>query len=186
MSTLCPRCESDGKALEPIAAGEFQAHGCRSCGGVFLDNSVFKVTVVDPAVRAELHQILDQGTTQVDQSAPVACPACRDTMTRQKSGPVAIDVCKKHGIWFDRSELDRVVEQMVAAGVDQQYSPAVEQMRRNLKGQALRAQQQQQAQQQQMAGNGEPVRREKKKESTAEGVFAVVEILGAILEIFAA
>jgi hypothetical protein len=89
----------------------------------------------------------------------------------------------------DRSELEQVVEQMLASGLDQQYSPAVEQMRRNVRAQAKRAKMQQQQQQQQATAvaNGEPVRRSRKRrEGKAEAFFAVLEVVGAILEIFAA
>jgi Zn-finger nucleic acid-binding protein len=129
----CPRCAPERSPLENIPARDVQAHGCRRCGGLFLDNLAFKAAVVDPKVRKKIEQALRQGVAERDLAPPVACVVCGEPMQRQRAGQVAIDVCRAHGIWFDRSELDLVVEQMVAAGMDQQYTPAVEAMRQNLR-----------------------------------------------------
>jgi Zn-finger nucleic acid-binding protein len=49
------------------------------------------------------------------------CPQCAVVMNRtnfaQVSG-VVLDVCKPHGIWFDRNELRRVLEFVASGGLE--------------------------------------------------------------------
>ena len=51
----------------------------------------------------------------------VPCPQCSQLMNRVNfahySG-VIIDVCRKHGVWFDRDELSRIVEFIRSGGLD--------------------------------------------------------------------
>lgn len=43
---------------------------------------------------------------------PAACPVCHEilALTRVPPSPIEIDVCAAHGTWFDRSELDTLIE----------------------------------------------------------------------------
>lgn len=51
----------------------------------------------------------------------VPCPRCRELMTpmqfSRRSG-VIIDICRSHGVWFDRDELRRIIEFIRAGGLD--------------------------------------------------------------------
>lgn len=48
------------------------------------------------------------------------CPLCHTTMNRMNFGRlsgVIVDVCKKHGTWFDAGELTRVVAFVASGGL---------------------------------------------------------------------
>ena len=50
----------------------------------------------------------------------VACPVCRALMNRRNFGGVSgviVDVCAKHGTWFDRGELPRVLAFVESGGL---------------------------------------------------------------------
>jgi Zn-finger nucleic acid-binding protein len=51
----------------------------------------------------------------------VRCPVCRDLMQRvnfAKCSGIILDVCKGHGSWFDRDELQHIVEFIRTGGLD--------------------------------------------------------------------
>jgi Zn-finger nucleic acid-binding protein len=63
---------------------------------------------------AQAHQSLAQGAYQrrpIELGLPVQylrCPACNELMLRHNFGDssgVIVDVCGKHGVWFDNGEL---------------------------------------------------------------------------------
>ena len=51
----------------------------------------------------------------------IKCPQCTQLMSRKsyaRGSGIVIDICKKHGIWLDRDELQRIVEFIRAGGLD--------------------------------------------------------------------
>src|SRR4029077_14700220 len=51
----------------------------------------------------------------------VPCPECHLLMNRAnfaRCSGVVIDLCKQHGVWFDRDELSRIIEFIQAGGLD--------------------------------------------------------------------
>ena len=105
----CPRCSA---ALFGTQAGNLWLQGCSRCGGIWLDHSsAQKVTdsfcaeAVEMAARATKN-----ASHQTDTEPVVACPVCSDDMRRDdmKEAGVRIDICDKHGTWFDAGELDKV------------------------------------------------------------------------------
>jgi Zn-finger nucleic acid-binding protein len=94
----CPRC---GVAL--IDAGS--ARACNECHGLWLEQVV-------------LHHMVEQMQTPPapisltfakHERTPLSCPECSDAMTTLKLQDVEIDRCEKHGLWFDRDELQIVL-----------------------------------------------------------------------------
>src|SRR5437764_1271331 len=51
------------------------------------------------------------------QLQTVACPSCLGMNFARLSG-VIVDVCKRHGTWFDRDELRQIVEFIRGGGLD--------------------------------------------------------------------
>jgi Zn-finger nucleic acid-binding protein len=52
----------------------------------------------------------------------VPCPECSKLMNRvrfARSSDVVIDICKGHGTWFDREELQRIIEFIRAGGLEE-------------------------------------------------------------------
>jgi Zn-finger nucleic acid-binding protein len=59
-------------------------------------------------------------TTAVTTVRYVPCPACSQLMGRKNFGGhsgVIVDVCREHGVWFDESELPRVLEFVERGGL---------------------------------------------------------------------
>jgi len=122
----CPRC---GLRLVNVSVPVGAAAGCAECGGVLLDDSAFG------HVRTTAYEaiLLQAGETPPPAmapaaDAPLACPYCREPMTRTQIGVVWVDHCRNHGTWFDARELVDVAraiatahrrsEQEVLAGID--------------------------------------------------------------------
>lgn len=120
----CPACLSRpaltsrrlGRA--PVAVLE-----CKTCGGLWVDREVFEVM----ADRARLGQLPELGLAPAEMAGEDTLPAvpavdsgpayrpcvvCAALMNRRNHGGksrVIVDVCARHGIWFDLHELDRLL-----------------------------------------------------------------------------
>lgn len=121
----CPRC---GVPLTAQQADRFLMHCCFQCGGLFLDGATSKrvVDALDPkAIEASDHASRHaRANVATDAIAP--CPVCTKALDRMPipAAQVSVDVCREHGVWFDRDELHRVVRAVApssqAAPVQQQ------------------------------------------------------------------
>jgi Zn-finger nucleic acid-binding protein len=105
----CPR---DGAALEVVRVGIHSFMRCPSCRGAFLEAAV---------VRAMVHAMGGEAPEPrpVATERPLRCPSCSQPLARgslpSAPGRVEIDACAEHGVWFDRGELESVLER---AGLD--------------------------------------------------------------------
>lgn len=107
----CPRC-----AL-PLFEGKTSAvvmYGCGGCGGLWLDNQGSQriVEVVDDEVAELASRAEDNATCPVDTAAAgLLCPQCDGVMrrVRMSKAKLDLDICDQHGTWFDRGELQRVM-----------------------------------------------------------------------------
>jgi Zn-finger nucleic acid-binding protein len=116
----CPRCRIP---LENFNIGHIQLRDCEKCCGIWVDRPTFQKICAD---REEQAAILGFPIAIArDQNPPkrgyIPCPQCRELMTptqfSRRSG-VIIDVCRSHGVWFDREELRHIVEFIRAGGLD--------------------------------------------------------------------
>jgi Zn-finger nucleic acid-binding protein len=111
-SMACPRCN--------VSLFEGDAHGtpllgCGSCGGVFLDNDAStRITRARDAVIAQLAERAKHhaAATSLDtRPKDLPCPSCTQPMKRVLArGVVELDFCATHGTWFDRGEVNRVMD----------------------------------------------------------------------------
>lgn len=117
----CPRCREDMQALK---LGGTEARECPQCGGLWLDlESLDRLT----SERDELvatSSILAARTplrsTMPDTVRYVPCPACEKLMNRTNFAHVSgviLDVCKGHGVWMDRGELQRILDFVGSGGL---------------------------------------------------------------------
>lgn len=118
----CPAC---AKALAAGRVGDLTVQECLACGGLWLDRAAFEQL---GASRERQGAVL--GALPAPAAPPVSaleavryrpCPACAKRMNRvnyaRRSG-VVLDVCKAHGLWFDRDELRRVLAFIAGGGLD--------------------------------------------------------------------
>jgi Zn-finger nucleic acid-binding protein len=121
----CPRCAG---ALAVTAIGSAFLEECGACGGVWVDAQSFQ----------QICQSREQQSAYVGAGSPVAapslgaaahhesvqyvkCPECGQLMNRMnfaRHSGVVVDVCKRHGTWFDRDELRQIVEFIRGGGLD--------------------------------------------------------------------
>jgi Zn-finger nucleic acid-binding protein len=94
---------------------------CASCAGQFVEHAMFRemlhrhtsLAVDDAAIR--LPRRPDPRSTYIP------CPECSVLMNRKNFGitsGVVVDVCKKHGTWFDEGELPRVLAFVTSGGLE--------------------------------------------------------------------
>jgi Zn-finger nucleic acid-binding protein len=105
--------------------GGLETQACLACGGLWLDRTVFEQL---GASRERQGAVL--GALPAPAIPPVVmpgqvnyrpCPACGQRMNRvnyaRQSG-VVLDICRAHGLWFDRDELRRVLAFIAGGGLD--------------------------------------------------------------------
>jgi len=107
----CPRCRTP---LTPQQAQRLVMHCCYTCGGLFLDGAASRrvVEAVDPSAMAAAQQASQSAQRAVATDAVAPCPVCTRALDRMPipAASVTVDVCGEHGVWFDRDELQRVVQ----------------------------------------------------------------------------
>lgn len=104
----CPRC-----AVELTDARS--ARGCRSCGGLWVEEHVLTEMVLEmvpPGSPARLQLAALQRA-----ETAIACPRCGDRMEQTEIHEVRIDRCAKHGVWFDREELQHALHRIGRDGI---------------------------------------------------------------------
>jgi Zn-finger nucleic acid-binding protein len=115
----CPDCNLPLSAFECGKASLL--HDCGRCGGQFVEIAALRDLV-------ERHDRLDVGLSRPRTSPMraetrvhyVACPVCGSMMNRRNFGGgsgVVVDVCSKHGTWFDSGELPRVLAFVESGGL---------------------------------------------------------------------
>ena len=121
----CPRCQV---SLQSVALGSTDAvkvHECPKCVGLWVNVETFEAICADrdqqaivlggaspPPGRIEL---------KLEEIRYLPCPKCHTLMNRVNfagcSG-VIIDTCRGHGTWFDRDELQHIVEFIRGGGLE--------------------------------------------------------------------
>ena len=140
----CPRCKT---AMGVVAIGESKVLECASCLGLWLTTQAFEKVCADREQHAAI--LGSASLAQVDRTLPetkvnyVPCPECSQLMNRAnfaRCSGVIIDLCKQHGIWFDRDELSRIIEFIRAGGLDMSRAKekrSLEEERRRLQQEQL-------------------------------------------------
>ena len=118
----CPRCKHD---MQLKSLGQQDLLECPDCLGLWLDVPTFRKICAD---REQHTAMLGAATVLSNLRKPsiekvryVPCPQCSELMNRAnfaRCSGVIIDVCKPHGIWFDRDELSRIIEFIKEGGLD--------------------------------------------------------------------
>jgi Zn-finger nucleic acid-binding protein len=119
---LCPRCKVD---LEAVLIGKTQLMECPKCEGIWADADSLQQICVDKEQQAA---VAGMSTTQAAQPGNfeenihyIPCPICQGLMNRVNfahCSNVIVNVCGRHGTWFDKDELRRVVDFIRAGGFE--------------------------------------------------------------------
>jgi len=117
----CPRCRA---RLRRRTLGKTDVIECSSCAGLWLTHETVK-QLVDAAGQSDLDGLeTAQAPAYVESGARsegyIPCVACGELMQRRNfagGSGVIVDVCGRHGIWFDHRELERVLEFVRGGGL---------------------------------------------------------------------
>jgi len=115
----CPRCQI---ALERVMVAGLPLDECIRCGGLWVDNLIFRQIVTDAEAQVEVSNLPFPPRWKVDTHVQyLNCPQCGTRMNRvnfaHQSG-IIIGVCHSHGIWLDQDEIRRIIEFVRAGGVN--------------------------------------------------------------------
>lgn len=94
----CPRCVDSVLVVRTLEDRKVLA--CKTCAGVF----------VSAELGLRLLAVLEPDVPPVRDGLPSpACPVCRQGMRRVVAGPIEVEACKTHGVWFDAGDLPKLV-----------------------------------------------------------------------------
>jgi Zn-finger nucleic acid-binding protein/catechol 2,3-dioxygenase-like lactoylglutathione lyase family enzyme len=110
-STACPRCE---KQLVWMTTTQFGALVCPKCHGMWVERNTWDAVVrlTEQMGRSELARPGASDSAKKAEAQDVACLVCGTRCLRILSwaGGVEVDVCSPHGLWFDRDELQTILD----------------------------------------------------------------------------
>ena len=114
----CPDCD---RPFEAFSGGPGRLHDCPSCGGQFVEHALLRDLLEQREVYGQVAPRAAVAQNPLRQPVRyIPCPACGALMNRTNFGRasgVIVDVCQKHGIWFDAGELPRVLAFVEAGGL---------------------------------------------------------------------
>lgn len=96
MFQRCPRCATELRELHTMAA-------CPTCDGRFVPLPVFLELANDMQPHGSSPIVALPLWPRTD--SPIGCPSCGDAMAPVHLNVVLLDLCSKHGLWFDRGEM---------------------------------------------------------------------------------
>lgn len=119
----CPGCAGE---MKPVKLGATAMHSCDQCGSAWLAPDAFAALCSDREARGTVITSLGAGGVAAPPPAQgkvryVHCAVCGKVMNRVnfgKTSGIVIDVCKNHGVWFERDELRGVLDFVGDGGLD--------------------------------------------------------------------
>ncbi|HEY6562700.1 MAG TPA: zf-TFIIB domain-containing protein [Polyangiaceae bacterium] len=131
-SCVCPTCAGP---LEKFQSGPGSLHDCTGCGGQFVEHALVRELLERRQLYGET--LRHRHTAQNPLKQPlryIKCPECSDLMNRRNFGRtsgIIIDICHKHGIWFDSGELPRILTFVQSGGLVEARRRELEELAKN-------------------------------------------------------
>jgi len=111
--------------MSSLTIGSTAVRECEQCLGLWLDASSFEKLCADREQQSVVLGTASRAPTSAVREKNkvnyVPCPECLQLMNRinfARCSGVIVDLCKGHGIWFDRDELSRIVEFIRSGGLE--------------------------------------------------------------------
>jgi Zn-finger nucleic acid-binding protein len=129
----CPRCKVN---LGAVLVGTTNLLECAKCEGVWVDVATLQQICDDREKQAAvLGMAAPLPTENIDPGnfRYVPCPVCQTLMNRvnfANCSHVIVDVCTKHGTWFDKDELRKMIEFIRAGGMEQSRTKQIAELER--------------------------------------------------------
>lgn len=129
----CPRCKG---RLRSRSLGNTSITECSSCAGIWLDQDA----LLRLCERAEAESVaagaLSRGPLPAAASGSrqgyIPCLACGELMARKNyasTSGVIVDSCRKHGVWLDAHELERILGFVRGGGLERARERQIEKLR---------------------------------------------------------
>lgn len=107
----CPACS---QALVVVERESIEVDWCPRCRGIWFDAGELEL-LAEKAGRDLAPGALGQVADAAVRERRRRCPRCRRKMTKMElpgDGPVIVDRCAEHGIWFDAGELGSMMRSL--------------------------------------------------------------------------
>jgi len=142
---ICPHCRV---ALEAVVIGNTSLRECARCEGIWASADALQQICADrekqAAVLGIASHLPDVGGAATDLKVHyLPCPVCHELMNRVNfahCSHVIVNVCGKHGTWFDKDQLRLIVEFIRAGGLEESRAREIstlEQERRQTRSAAV-------------------------------------------------
>jgi Zn-finger nucleic acid-binding protein len=121
---LGQHCSECGEALELMREPSGSLLACRRCGGQFVEHALLRSLIEQYETTAlafpdaPYHRPVPKAVLERVHYRP--CSLCQQMMNRKNFGGssgVIVDVCAKHGTWFDAGELPQILEFVKSGGL---------------------------------------------------------------------
>jgi Zn-finger nucleic acid-binding protein len=126
----CPGCKSP---LVTTSVGGVSLDQCHTCGGLWVGQHNFEELAADRAERGEILGALPGAGPRVAVPLEAVhyrpCPQCGQLMNRTNYGRISgvvLDVCKDHGLWFDKDKLRQVLAFIDGGGLEKSRAQQVQ------------------------------------------------------------
>lgn len=121
VGAACPRGHGPLRARQ---VGEASVLECDQCAGLWLEPDAFdrvcrSLRDTSAPVLAAAKPVLVERADAEKSVSYIPCPTCADLMVRRSFGPgagVVLDMCRSHGVWVDRGELEAIGRFLRAGG----------------------------------------------------------------------
>lgn len=114
----CPTCRSD---LSSYQAGAGRLFDCGRCGGQFVENALLRQLLERREIAGSFLPQNPRRRNPLEQPLVyLECPECHELMHRKNFGNssgIIVDVCARHGSWFDSGELPQVLKFVEEGGL---------------------------------------------------------------------
>jgi len=107
-----------------LVIDETTLHGCVKCDGLWVGVATFESICAERERQSAVLGFLENRTVRSNTFSKIAyvpCPDCGQLMNRNnfaKASGVIVDMCKRHGVWFDTDELPAIIEFVQKGGME--------------------------------------------------------------------
>jgi Zn-finger nucleic acid-binding protein len=126
----CPRCKTE---LKTVLVGTTKLEECPGCEGIWVDANTLQQICNDREKQAAVLGVpstLPPHAVALDQKIRyLPCPVCGDLMNRVNfahCSNVIVDVCSRHGTWFDKDGLRGIIEFIRAGGFEKERAREID------------------------------------------------------------
>ena len=117
----CPRCSLP---LGLLQIGSIDLRECQKCDGLWADIPTFEGICANSEKQSAVLGFIGIRTAKAEiltKISYVRCPDCGEMMNRSnfaRASGVIVDICRKHGVWFDADELPKIVDFIQKGGME--------------------------------------------------------------------